>query len=232
MKIRFTRKSLIITAGVTALALLGTGVLAAQNNLPFWHNATAPLVGQSKTATTTTPPSPEPTIASTPSTRTPGTPVTTPKPSPAQRYLDDKDGPCQGIHGADDGCVTKDAAKFQIASLIMSPKQISCTASTFTAVFNPLIITRHYLSGSSGMAQVQVDYSDGTSSQLLSASFTAASNIQTIDGISHTFSSNDVAGAKFHVHLVSPAQTGTAPVDQSWMPLLSMGVPSLNCPAI
>jgi hypothetical protein len=154
-------------------------------------------------------------------TPSPVNPATaTPKPTLAPK----PSGPCQGMHASDDGCVAKDTAAFQIASVILSPQFVACGSDT-TVTFGTLMATRHYTAGAGGTAVIQIDYSDGTSSPVISLPFRARTDVQSYSGLTHTFAGNG-AGASYRIRLTSPNVIST-----SWAPATNMVTGSCAVPS-
>jgi hypothetical protein len=234
MKIRLIGKTQTqIVLGIVATMVFGVvGVMASGHGGSVWQDATRLFVGPKvakatakKSGSVTSMVAVRPTPTPTPTSA--ATTSSSKSPTPTPRFLDFKDGACEGIHASDDGCVVKDTSSLRIASLTMWPKNVTCSGTDVNVSFDTLFITRHYLSGSGGTAQVRIDYSDGASSPV-SSQFTTSTDVKTIDGISHTFANTNAYDATYQVVLVSPDQTGT-PVGQGWGKIVNGSIQPGGC---
>lgn len=127
-------------------------------------------------------------------------------------------------------CYDRDMTIFRIASVILWPSQLACTANSATVSFNPLNVSRDIKTGAAGTTQIEIDYSDGTS-DTRSFHFNNDSNTDLLPNhlandeviytpnISHTFTYSEGSIPDNLSYEVRILNNGDENSDQLWEPI-------------
>lgn len=105
-------------------------------------------------------------------------------------------------------CITRDLTTFRLGATLIHGQNISCTANTIRVDFQPIQVIRDAHTGGAGTAQVQVEYSDGTKSDIMTVNFPRVTgNVQIISGVYHVFNygpGNAPNNLSFRLLVLSP----------------------------